>query len=78
MCLCSGCSASAIVFLTERLMPEASWRLAFKNVRAASVFAKWMTDDNMKEKSGRGGRKQEPEWLTGEERGQELDRGIMM
>lgn len=41
---------SAAQFLTERLIPEASRRLAFKNVHAASVFAKWMTDDNMRER----------------------------
>lgn len=39
------------------------------------VFSEWMTNDNMKGKTGSRRRKQKPEWPTGEERGREKKRG---
>lgn len=67
-CECIMC----VLFLMGCVMPEAS------NICTPPTFAEWMTNENMKENTGRRGRKQEPEWLTGEERGQEKERGIMM
>lgn len=69
---------SAALFLMGRVMPEASSRLVFSNICTPPMLAEWMTNENMKGKTGRRGRKQEPEWLTGEDRGQEKERDIMM
>lgn len=43
-----------------------------------SLCVEWVTNENMKEKTGGGGRRQEPEWPMAEGRRQEKKGGVMV
>lgn len=55
---------------------KASCSLTFSNTR--SRFVECVTNENMKEKTGSQGRKQEPEWLMAKERRQEKKEGVIV
>lgn len=66
-------------WLTQPVSPwRVMWWRPHLQQHSGSPFVEWVTNENMQEMTGGGGRRQEPEWLTAEERRQEKKRGVMV